>query len=135
MFVVKPLDSKETQENICKALSVPYEAEAMAYFAANLAPDRETITDIIGICQFTLGEPGKIITLACAPSFTDDEAMIVLCRAVMYFMHRIGIQRAEMLPDAGPAEILSQTGFLLRDGIYQMDLETFYQAPCKYEKE
>lgn len=135
MFVVKPIADKEFQKEICQKLHVPYEAQSLAYFAANLAEDRETVTEIIGICQFTVGNIGKIITLACPSSFIEDEAMIVLCRAVMYFMHRVGIRHVEMQSNAGPDTLLSKTGFSLRDNTYQMDLDVFYTAPCKYEKE
>lgn len=135
MFVVRPIEEREEQKKICSALSIPYIAGALSYYAANLAPDRETVTEIIGICQFTVGDVGEILTLSCSPAFIEDEAMIVLCRAVMYFMHRVGIKDAVMLPDAGPTEILSKTGFVLQDHIYHMDLEAFYQAPCRYEAE
>ena len=133
MFVVKPIAEKKEQKKICEMLSVPYKANTLSYYAANLAPDRETITEMIGICQFTVGDIGQILTLSCPTAFIEDEAMIVLCRAVMYFMHRIGIKKAEIFPDAGPAALLSKTGFLLRDNIYEMELEAFYMAPCKYE--
>ncbi len=135
MFVVRPIAEKDEQKKICSTLSVPYIANALSYYAANLAPDRDTVTEIIGICQFTVGEIGQILTLGCPSAFTEDEAMIVLCRAVMFFMHRVGIKNAVMLPDAGPAEVLSKTGFVLRDQIYHMDLDAFYKAPCKYEVE
>ena len=135
MYIVRPIAEREKQKKICAALSVPYIANALSYYAANLAPDRETVTEIIGICQFTLGDIGQILTLSCPPAFTEDEAMIVLCRAVMYLMRRAGIKRAVMFPDAGPVEILSKTGFVLRDDLYHMDLEAFYKAPCKYNAE
>ena len=135
MFVVRPIAKREEQKKICSALCVPYIAESLSYYAANLAPDRETVSVVIGICQFTVGDVGQILTLSCPPSFIEDEAMIVLCRAVMYFMHRVGIKNAVMRPEAGPAEVLSKTGFVLRDHIYHMDLESFYQAPCRYEAE
>lgn len=135
MFVVKPINDKDMQKEICSALAVAYRPESLAYYAANLAEDKETVAEIIGICQFTIGETGKIIALTCSPDFVEDEAMIVLCRAAMYFMYRIGIQKVEMLPEAGPREILSKTGFLLQNNIYVMDLETFYRAPCKYKEE
>ena len=133
MFVVRPLEDKKMQKDICTSLSVPYEPAALAYYAANLAPDKKTIAEIIGICQFLPKEPAQILTLACPPAFIKDEAMIVLLRAVMYFLHRLGIHKAEMMPDAGSEEILSRSGFLFCDGIYQLDLDVFYQAPCKYE--
>jgi len=135
MFTVKPIAHKELQKEICEALHVPYEPQTLAYYAANLKEDRETVAEYIGICQFTVGDIGKIVTLSCPPSFITDEAMIVLCRAVMFFMHRVGIHKAEMSADAGPDALLSKTGFSLHDHTYQMDLDAFYTAPCKYEKE
>ena len=135
MFTVKPIAEKELQKEICETLHVPYEPQTLAYYAANLNEDRETVAEYIGICQFTVGETGTIVTLSCPPSFITDEAMIVLCRAVMFFMHRVGIHSAEMSTDAGPDALLSKTGFSLHDRMYQMDLEAFYAAPCKYETE
>ena len=135
MFAVKPIADKELQKEICEALQVPYEPQALAYYAANLKEDRETVAEYIGLCQFTVGGIGTIVTLACPPSFITDEAMIVLCRAVMFFMHRIGIHRVKMSADAGAAALLSKMGLSLCENIYQMDLDAFYAAPCKYENE
>lgn len=134
MFAVKPIADKKLQKEICETLHVSYEPQALAYYAANLKEDRETVAEYIGICQFTAGKVGTIITLACPPSFITDEAMIVLCRAVMFFMHRIGIHRVEMSAAAGTDVLLSQMGFSLHGNIYEMDLDAFYTAPCKYEK-
>lgn len=134
MFTVKPIADKKLQKEICNILHISYEPQALAYYAANLKEDRETVAEYIGICQFTVGDIGRIITLFCPSAFIEDEAMIVLCRAVMFFMHRIGIQKAEMPADAGPDALLSKTGFLLGSDTYTMDLDAFYTAPCKYEK-
>lgn len=135
MFIVKPIADRALQKQICDSLSAAYRPDTLAYFAANLAEDKETVTDLIGVCQFTVGDVGKIVTLVSAPAAAEDEAMIVLCRAVMAFMHRAGIRTAQLLPDAGPEALLTKMGFPKKDGIYTIDLEAFYKAPCKYTPE
>ena len=132
MFVVKPIADRAVQKQICDALAVKYRPDTLAYFAANLLEDMETFTDLIGICQFTVGDVGRIVTLQSSPAAAEDEAMIVLCRAVMEFMHRAGISTAQLLPDAGPQALLARMGFPKKDGVYTIDLEAFYTAPCKY---
>ena len=132
MFIVKPIADRAVQKQICAALAVDYRPDALAYFAGELAEDKETITDIIGICQFTVGDIGRIVTLKSTPAAAEDEAMIVLCRAVMAFMHRAGMPTVQLLPDAGPQALLAKMGFSEKDGIYAIDLEAFYEAPCKY---
>ncbi len=133
MFAVKPLPDKALQKEICETLGCEYNDSTMAYFAAELSEDRSKITDIIGICQFTLGKDSEIVTLCPASGREDDEAMIVMQRAVMSFMHRFGAKTVTMKNSAGPEKLLKACKLSKRDDGFYADLDEFYKSPCHYE--
>lgn len=140
MFVVKPLPDKELQREICAGLGTEYFEESYSYFAAELADDRSTVVGIIGICQFYMTDAdgarrGEIVSLVPADSKEDDEAMIVMCRAVMNFMWRAGCKSVILNETAGPAELLKRCGLIKTEKGYFADLDEFYASPCHFNKE
>lgn len=135
MFSVKPIYDIELQKELCDFLNTPYIPESIAYFAAELERDLTTIQSIIGICQFIPGEIGEILSLIPAPGKEDDEAMIIMERAVMSFLHRSGSKTFKMHESAGPDAVLKRSGLPFKDGFYTADLEVFFTSPCSYNKD
>ena len=91
MLTVLPIQSKETQKELCELCGVTYNQESFAYRADD--------DGFIGICQFKYSNNnGYINALAYAPSVSDWEAMIIMLRATMNFMYRCGIQLCYFLP-------------------------------------
>ena len=135
MFVVRAIQDKKLQEKICSILKTEYRPNALAYFAADLKDDGTEIDKFISICQFYLSRDGEIVDLTAADGRDNDEAVIVMLRAVMSFMYRCGIKRATFSSDATSEWWLNKSGFSNHNNSYEIDLEKFYTSPCKYSKE
>ncbi|MBQ4067041.1 MAG: hypothetical protein IJD22_05295 [Clostridia bacterium] len=116
-------------------LSTEYIPDSLAYFAADLADDGSSVTGIIGILQFRMGEEeAEILTLVPAAGKESDEAMIIMERAAMSFMWRSGMKRMTMKESAGPEAVLSRSGLPKKDFTYFVDLDRFFDSPCHYNK-
>lgn len=140
MFVVKPLPDKKLRREICADLGTDYFEGSYSYLAAELADDRSTVVAVIGICQFYMTDAdgdlrGEIVSLVPADGREGDEAMIVMCRAVMNFMWRAGCRSVILNNNAGPADLLKRCGLIRTEEGYSADLDEFYTSPCHYNKE
>lgn len=135
MFAVKPIGDKELQKNVCQSLGTDFIESDLAYFAAELTEDRASVAALIGVCQFSTGKNAVIETLVPADGFEGDEAMIVMCRAVMNFLWRCGSETVALPDSAGPASLLKACGLKECKGGYCADLNRFYASPCHYDPE
>lgn len=133
MFAVKPMGDKELQKSVCQTLGTDFIEQDLAYFAAELTEDRASVAALIGVCQFSTGINAVIDTLVPADGFESDEAMIVMCRAVMNFLWRCGSETVTLPDSAGPASLLKACGLKKCDGGCRADLKEFYSSPCHYD--
>ena len=127
MLTVLPIQSKETQKELCSLCGATYNLEAFAYRADD--------GDFIGICQFKFSNNnGYISALAYAPNVSDWEAMIIMLRAAMNFMYRCGIQICYFEKDAIVCnELLKKSGFLKDENDnYYIDIVKFYTGSCHH---
>lgn len=124
MLTVFPIQSKETQKELCEICNVKYNIASFAYRA-----DDEVF---IGICQFRFEKGvGYIENLCYAPNINDSEAMIIMLRATMSFMHRCGIGSSIIEDGATTDELLKLSGYRKNDeGQYFLDLNKFYGSSC-----
>ena len=120
MLTVLPIQSKEEQEKLCKLCGVSYDIDSFCYRADD--------GDFIGICQFKFeGNVGYIQNLTYAKGIDDTEAMIIMLRATMSFMHRCGLSTSELCKDCMPENLLNMSGYIKnKKGIYTVDLNKFY---------
>lgn len=130
MFIVRAIQDKDLQRSLCESLGAEYFEYALAYFAADLKDDLETIDEYIGICQFIMQGDGEIVTYTSYKDRYDDEAVIVMLRTVMSFLHRYGVRFCYFEEKAAPAELAEKSGFVYKNGRYEMDLEKFYSSKC-----
>lgn len=126
MLTVLPIQSKKEQEELCNICGIEYIENAFAYRADD--------GDFIGICQFTFeNDCGYIKNLSYAPSVDDTEAMIIMLRATMSFMHRCGLVDSFINENGTTATLLKVSGYKLNDeGKYYLDLDKFYNTPCSH---
>ena len=126
MLTVLPIQSKKEQEELCSVCGVEYLENAFAYRADD--------GDFIGICQFTFEHNcGYIKNLSYAPNVVDKEAMIIMLRAAMSFMHRCGIVDSYIDNDATTEVLLKVSGYKPNsEGAYYCDLDKFYNTPCSH---
>ncbi len=120
MLTVMPIQSKDEQRELCKVCGVEYDMEAFAYRADD--------GDFIGICQFEFKNgTGYIKNLAYAPNMDDSEAMIIMLRATMSFMHRCGLEISELYDGCMPENLRNMSGYIKNEnGVYSVDLKKFY---------
>lgn len=124
MLTVFPIQSKLEQEELCKKCNVKYNINSFAYRADD--------GDFIGICQFRFEKGvGYIENLCYAPNIDDSEAMIIMLRATMSFMHRCGIGESIIEKDATNDELLKLSGYRKNENNqYFIDLNKFYGSSC-----
>lgn len=134
MFVVRSIQDKLLQENICNKLNTVYKENSLAFFAADLKDNGTDIDEYISICQFYLNKNGEIIDLTAADGRENDEAVIVMLRTVMSFMYRCGVKSVFFSEGATNEWWLKKSGFTINNDVYMMDLERFYTSPCKYSE-
>ena len=76
-----------------------------------------------------------IRSVGVMPGSEEDEAVTVLVRSVMAFLHRAEILRVYAEETAAPAEKLKAWSFHpMEDGRPGIDLALFYRSPCRYEQ-
>lgn len=125
MLTVLPIQSKDTQKELCEKCGVLYNENAFAYRADD--------GDFIGICQFYFkNNNGYIESLTYAPNVSDWEAMIIMLRATMSFMYRCGLKIAYLNKNTHQ-ELIKKSGFLKNDdNQYYIDLQKFYGGSCSH---
>ncbi|MBQ8163701.1 MAG: hypothetical protein IJZ93_04995 [Clostridia bacterium] len=124
MLTVKPIQSKNEQEELCSLCSATYNVNSFAYRADD--------GKFIGVCQFRFDNGiGIIEALKYAPDVEDWEAMIIMLRTAMNFMFRCGIDSSYFEPDSSYEELVKRSGYRPnKDGIFEMDIKKFYTSSC-----
>ncbi len=120
MLTVLPIQSKDEQRELCQRCEIEYDLESFCYRADD--------GDFIGICQFKFENGiGIIKNLAYAPNMHDSEAMIIMLRATMSFMHRCGLEKSILSEGCMPESLRNLSGYIKNeDGFYAVDLQKFY---------
>ena len=132
MFIVRPIQIKEEQKMICDVLECEYFENSLAFYSADLKSDNTTIDSYIGICQFYFSGEAEIVSFFACDGRENDEAVIVMLRAAMSFMHRCGVKIVRFKKGAATDFWLKKSGFIFKDGSYSMDLERFYASTCNH---
>lgn len=128
MLTVLPIQDKNIQKELCELCNIGFNAESFAYRADDGV--------FLGVCQFRFdNDTGIINGFKYAPGTQDDEAMIIMLRATMNFMHRCGLKSSIIYPDATCENLLALSGYSRQEnGTYFIDLDKFYISPCHYNK-
>ena len=129
MLIVKPIEDKGIQKEVCLTCGAVYDPDALAYSA------REG-EDLIGVCQFKLGAGcAEILDLKQKPGINDYEGMFILARGTLNFIDLCGIHRARCKANAGDASLLRAVGFREIDtNLMEMDLTDEFNGKCSHCK-
>ena len=123
---------KSLQKCLCDKSGVVYNEDFMAYFAAESEDCGETIKQFLGILQFSIEKEPRIESISQMPGVDDEEAMIIMGRAVMSFLYRdcgfTILRCADRLDEA----LLKKIGFREVNGEKIIDLARFFESPCHY---
>lgn len=129
MLIVKPIEDKNVQADVCTACGAVYDPEALAYAA------REDEA-LIGVCQFKLGAGcADLLDLKAAAGVDDYEGMFILARGTLNFIDLCGVHRARCKADAGDSRLLRAVGFrACGDDMLEMDLTGEFDGKCSHCK-
>ncbi len=127
MIKVLPIQTKQEQEEICRACGVKYDVELMAYSAT-------VDGELAGVCQFTMNDRGGFIRSIACKGEKDFEILFLLGRAALNFIDLSGVHKAFFEdPDFTDETIIKAIGFerTAEDNFF-VDLTDFFVAPCKH---
>ncbi len=138
MLIIRKILDKDFQKELCGMCSAEYNPAYFAYMAADGHTENSgaVIDSYIGILQFTMdGGGGYINTLKPVLGVDDDEALIIMERAVMEYMYTGELPYVYIDEDACDGTLIDKMGFRKNEhGEYCIDLEKFYESPCGYNK-
>lgn len=137
MLYITPLQDRDYHKKLAEKCGFAATEESLAFLAANADEKTHEIISEIGICEFTIhNDIGVITALKTVPEVNDDEALMIMARAVMSFVHRITISDMFFAEGAAEPKLIKALGF--RDdseGRPYIDLDRFFSSPCKYNEE
>ncbi len=135
MLVIKPVADVAIAEALCCEIGETYIKDSFTYFAADTDEIGEKINYIIGVCSFTMRSAhNEIVLLKSAPNVDDEEALIIMARAVMNFMYRCEVKTVTADENGVSERLLDKLGFTKENGKFTLNLEEYYKAPCKFHK-
>lgn len=127
MLIIKPIQNKELQNQLCIRCKVEYDPDLLAYGAW-------VDDEFVGISQFKMGETARIIDLAKAVGTDDTEAMFIMGRQTMNFIDLHGVHYAYFEGDCDE-KFIKWLGFTQdENGRWGADLAAFFKSPCASEK-
>ncbi len=130
MLEIKPVQSADQHEQVCRDCTVAYDADNLCYAAYE--GER-----LIGISEFVIkGKYGYIRSLKNANGVDDLGALFIAARATLNFIDLHGVHEAFFeAEDSCPDErFIKWVGFSKdAEGRWYMDLNGFFEEPCKHE--
>ena len=130
MLIIKPIQDKNYQEEVCRLCGFDYNPLAFAY------DEKENDTLIAG-CQFDiLGTKAVILNFGMVQGVDEDiEALIILGRSVMNFLELAGAKTCTFNKSNEAAERYSKMlGFKEKDGEFVIELEGLFDGKCTHCK-
>lgn len=123
MLIIKPIQDKEYQAEVCHKCGFEYSPLSFAYSAKE--DDK-----LIAGCQFDiLGEACEISGFEMVEGFDEDlEALIILGRAVLNFMELSGAKYCTF--GASEKRYARAIGFRETDGVWKITLEGLFDGKC-----
>ena len=120
MLIIKPIQTKREQEEICVECGALYNPDALAYSA------REDEA-LLGVSQFRiLGQYAQIYDLCNVRGVEDFEALIIMGRAVLNFVDLCGVKEAYI--SASNLSLNKALGFKEVDGRWHLSLEGYFDS-------
>lgn len=125
MFKVLPIQSKDTQKELCERCGVTFDADLLAYAVS-------VDDEFAGICQFKLTDKGgEIHDIAPSLEKKDPDALFVMGRGALNFIDLCGVHFARYVGEVTDELLLIKIGFKkTADGAFEIDLNGFFTDHC-----
>lgn len=125
MFKVLPIQSKDTQKELCERCGVTFDADLLAYAVS-------VDDEFAGICQFKLTDKGgEIHDIAPSLAKNDPDALFVMGRGALNFIDLCGVHFARYVGEVTDELLLIKIGFKkTADGAFEIDLNGFFTDHC-----
>ena len=125
MFKVLPIQSKDTQKELCERCGVAFDADLLAYAVS-------VDDEFAGICQFKLTDKGgEIHDIAPSLEKNDPDALFVMGRGALNFIDLCGVHFARYVGEVTDELLLIKIGFKkTADGAFEIDLNGFFTDHC-----
>jgi hypothetical protein len=126
MLEIKPIQTKEEQEEICGLCGVDFDIDCLAYAA------REG-NKLLGVSQFRiLGEYAIIYDLVNAAGANDLGALIIMGKSTLNFIDLCGVK--DVIIKAENQDLPRLLGFKTDDeGVWRVNLEGYFESQCSQE--
>lgn len=128
MLIIKPIEDKNEQKDICQKCGIEYKPELFAYKAHN---DGE----LLACAQFDIKDNGAVIDAMRQVIGTGDdfEGMFILGRAVLNFLDLCGVEKAfyPAPENEKEARLARAIGFKDNNGILTAVLTGMFDAKCE----
>ena len=129
MFKITPIQDKTRQNEVCLACGVEFKPGTFAYQMFDIESE-----EIMGMCQFEIGEHGYIYDLRPALNSDDFEAMFILGRQTMNFIDLCGVHTCYADFSAGDDRLLRAIGFKETDGKLFCNMQGMFDGHCSGHK-
>ena len=125
MLSVLPIQSKEEQREVAELCGAEYDVNLLAYKILDSGR-------VVGMSQFKMSpEGGKIITLNGLKGEEKFEYLFMLGRGTLSFIELCGAKYAYLEDKSVDPVIAKAIGFSEFEGRMRVDLEGFFNEPCK----
>ena len=126
MLEIKPVQTKEEQQEICGLCGVEFDADCLAYSAKENGK-------LLGISQFRIhGKYAVIYDLANAVGVDDLGALIITGKTTLNFIDLCGVKEVIIKTKAESNHLPGILGFdNAKDGIYKINLTGYFKSPCE----
>lgn len=128
MLIIKPIQDKSYQKEVCQLCGFKFEPMSFAY-------SENEDEKLIAACQFDiLGANGTISDFGMVKGVEEDiEALIILGRAVLNFMELSGVETCTFdSTDANAYKYSKMIGFAKKDGKKEICLKGLFDGKCNH---
>jgi hypothetical protein len=129
MLIVKPIEDKAIQKQLCEECRAVFDPE---YLACSAYDDEK----LVGICQFEFsGDRAIIHDIREKPGVDDFEGMFIMTRGTLNFIDLCGFHIAECTSAAGEIPLIKATGFNeIKSGHFEINLTEAFTSKCEHCK-
>ncbi len=125
MLIIRPVQSKEKQAELCELCGIEFRSNDFAYAAY-------VSGNVVGMSQFSVcDEFGTVNDLVPAPGTNDLEALFIMGRQTMNWIDLLGVHTCQIRSEATSDVLIGALGFRKDEsGIFTADTTHMFEGNC-----